>query len=140
MRVAAAEAREAVLADRLQEAKRRRGDQEVDPVVLFGAVAEAPPAAVHALELRRPAVLGEERVERRDGLLLRGRVEGGAQALAQRACGGHAGLVHGRRCRLVAVELEVPPQPARAQKLWVRLELVPGVEQVDGERDPAASA
>ena len=139
MGLAAAEAREAVVADRLQEPERCRRGEELDPGVLVRPVAEAPRHA-RPLELRRPAVLGEERVERRDGFLLRRGVERRAQALAQRADRSHARLVHRGRRFLVAVELEIPPQPPRAQELRVRLQLVPGVQQVDGERDPAAAA
>src|SRR5207253_6009963 len=117
MRLAAAEPREAVLADRLEQAERRRRGEELDPVVLVRAVAEAPPAA-RALELRRPAVLGEEPVQRRDGVLFRSRVERLAQPLAQRPCRTHARLVQGGG-GLVAVELEIAPQPARAQELGV---------------------
>src|SRR5919197_4922650 len=55
MRLAAAEAGEAVLADRLEQPERRRRGEELDPRLLVGAVAKAPLAA-HAYELRRPAV------------------------------------------------------------------------------------
>src|SRR5438128_1611239 len=139
MGLAAAEPREAVLADRLEQGERRRRGEELDPGALVGAVAEAPPTA-GPLELRRPAVLREERVERRDGVLLGGGVEGLAQALPQVARAGNAGLVDRGRSRLVTVEAEVAAQPAWAQELRVGLELVPGVEEVDGERDPAAPA
>ena len=128
-----------MVADRLQEPDRGRRRQELDARGLVRPVLEAP-ALGRALEPRRLRVLGEHGVQRRDGVLLRGRVERLPQPFAQLLRGGDVLLAHGRRGLVVAVEAEVEAEPAHAQKLWIGLELVPRVQEVDGERDPTAAA
>jgi hypothetical protein len=133
---AAPEAREAVLADRLEQPQRGGGGDGLDACSLPRPVPKAPPAA-GPLELRRLAVVAQDRVQLLDRLLLRRGVEAAAKPLAQLARRRHVGLAHGGR---QAVEVQVAPEPALAQELRRVVELVPRVEQVDRESDAAAAS
>ena len=106
----------------------------------FGRPGSEPPTAVRALELRRRSVLPGELVQEPDGVGLRLRVEHALEPRPQRAYTVDVAGPQPLRGRLETVPVEPVTNVGQPfDQVGLCFELVPGVDEIDGDRHPCAA-
>src|SRR6185437_6855156 len=103
--------------------------------------AAGPPGAVHALELRQRAVLPCQLVQEPDCFLLVRRIEDGFEPRTQRADAIDVFRTQPLRGRLKPVPGEPVPNVRQPfDQIGLSLELVPGVDEIDGDGETRAAS